>query len=282
MKNIQTILKLAIEFLQKQGMRRPRKDAEALLAHFLGLKRIELYMYHDRPIEEKELEPFRLGLRRRVKGEPLEYILGEVDFYHCQLDITPSVLIPRQETEILLDLVCKRLAGSEKVALDLCTGSGCLAIGLKKACPSLQVYGVDICPEALSVARKNGAKNGVEVEWREGDLIEPVKEVKFDLVLCNPPYISEAEFKNLDREVRAYEPEKALVSGSSGYEFFERLVRELPPVLNPGAKVFFEMGSGQGAQIFTLFSQKPWLNSLVEPDWAGHDRFFSSIFLEKD
>lgn len=270
MKNLQTVLKLTTEFLSKHEVGRPRLIAETLLAYFLKLKRIELYMHFDRPLTENELIPFREALKRAIKGEPIEYIMGEVEFYHTKLKITPAVLIPRQETEILLDMVCKALDGSEKRALDLCTGSGCLAIGLKKARPDLEVVAVDLSKEALEVARSNSA----EVEWLQGDLLQPVQG-RFDLVLCNPPYITTAEYATLDLGVRDFEPRMALDAGPTGYEFFERLAKELPPYLNGGAKVFFELGTGQGAGVLERFSQGPWETLSVKPDWAGHDRFFS-------
>lgn len=272
MKNLQTVLKLAIEFLTKHGVHRPRLTAETLLAHFLKLKRIELYMHFDRPLTEEELVPFREALKRAIKHEPIEYIIGEVEFFGVKLKITPAVLIPRQETEILIDLVAKQLDGSEKRALDLCTGSGCLAVGLKKALPNLEVVAVDLSKEALDLARQNSC----EIEWLHGDLTGPLQG-KFDLVLCNPPYVTSEEYATLDRSVRDFEPKMALDSGPTGYEFYERLAKELPAFLNEGAKVFFEIGTGQGAKVLALFSKGPWAEQKVMPDWAGHDRFFSCL-----
>lgn len=274
MKNLQAVLKLATEFLTKHQVHRPRLAAETLLAHFLKLKRIELYMHFDRPLTEGELIPFREALKRAIKHEPIEYILGEVEFYGAKLKITPAVLIPRQETEILLDMVCKQLDGSEKRALDLCTGSGCLAVGLKKARPDLEVVAVDLSKDALEVARQNGK----DIEWVHGDLTAPLQG-KFDLVVCNPPYVTTEEYGKLDRGVRDFEPKMALDSGPTGYEFFERLAKELPPYLNEGAKVFFEIGTGQGKGVLDLFSKGPWEGQKVQPDWAGHDRFFALNFV---
>jgi len=278
MKNVKTVLQLSSEYLQKHKVKKPRMVAEYLLSHFLECKRIELYMHHDRPLEEKELVPFREGLKRKVAGEPLEYILGEIEFYHCKIAVNPSVLIPRQETEILLDLVCKRMDERVKTVLDLCTGSGCLAIGLKKAFPHLEVTGVDISESALSVAKQNAEKNNVTINFLQGDLFQPVCGKKFDLVLCNPPYVSEKEFDSLEIGVKNFEPKEALVSGPTGYEFFERLSRELPQVLQSEAKVFFEIGSEQGTRVLELFSQEIWHNPRVECDWAGQERFFSCSF----
>ncbi|NGX59238.1 MAG: Release factor glutamine methyltransferase [Chlamydiae bacterium] len=271
MKDCKTILQLSIEFLTKHKIARPRLVTETLLAHFLQKKRIELYMHFDRPLVEEELIPFRKALKRAISGEPIEYILGEVDFFDVKIKVTPDVLIPRQETEILLDLICKRLDGSERRALDLCSGSGCLAVGLKKTFPEMEVVGVDLCEKALAVARQNGP----DITWLKGDLTAPVASQKFDLVLCNPPYVTEDEYGKLEESVRMFEPKMALVSGSSGLEFYERLASDLPPILAPGAKVFFEIGTGLGAAVTKIFSGGPWEDLKVEKDWAGHDRFFS-------
>lgn len=228
-------------------------------------------MNYDRPLSEEELASYRFALKRAAKGEPIEYIMGEIEFYHCKLKITSDVLIPRPETEIMLDMICKRLDGSEKSALDICTGSGCLAIGLKNSFPEMRVTGVDLSEKALAVARGNSGA----VTWLCGDLTEPVKESRFDLVMCNPPYVSEKEYPGLDSNVREFEPRMALVSGPTGYEFYERLSIELPPILNRGAKVFFEIGADQGEGIQKIFSQALWEGHALERDWAGHNRFFS-------
>lgn len=276
MKNLKSILELATDFLKKNEIHRPRLAAETLLAHFLEKKRIELYMHFDRPMIEEELIPFRAALKRVVSGEPLEYVIGEVEFFDAKISISRDVLIPRQETEILLDHVVKSLDGSEKRALDLCTGSGCIAIGLKTVRPEIEVIGVDLSEKALDVARQNSS----DVEWLHGDLTGPVQGQKFDLVICNPPYVTEAEYEKLSLLVRDYEPKMALVSGPSGLEFYERLNRELPSILAPGAKVFFEIGTGQGERLIKIFSNPFWRDLKVEKDWAGHERFFFLSFNE--
>lgn len=272
MKTLQDILRLSIQFLEKNKISRACLTSEMLLAHFLQLQRIELYMYGERPLEEEELGPFRQALTRVIKGEPFEQVIGNVEFFGAQIALSPSVLIPRQETEILVDKIHEQVKGR---VLDLCTGSGCIAIALKKARPELEMVGADISKEALSLARQNGEKNGVDILWLEGDLTEPVKGKQFDTVICNPPYISEKEFGALSTSVRNFEPKIALVSGPTGDEFFERLEQELPPILAPGAQVFFEIGAGQGDTLLSIFSNDPWEGGELSTDWAGHDRFFS-------
>lgn len=280
MRTLGDILNLSIQYLKDHNIDRPRRMAEELLASVLKLKRLDLYMQFDRPLLEQELQLYREFLKRKVKGEPLEYILGEVDFFHCRIHISPDVLIPRQETEILLDMVCKRLREMDlknKTAWDICCGAGCLAIGLKKALPELEVSASDISPKALEIAKKNSLANEVDVLLLQGDLLTPFAQKKADIVLCNPPYVSDPEYASLDRGVKDFEPKRALVGGPTGLEFYSRLAAELPPYLNPGAKIFFEIGTGQGNAVKSIFNASCWKVKEVERDWAGHERFF---FLE--
>ena len=277
MKTLKEVLTLAADYLKQRKVAQARLAAETLLARLLQLQRIELYLYFDRPLEEAELVVFRHYLKRASQHEPIAYILGEVEFYHTTLRVTPDVLIPRQETELLLDRVCKSLEGNEKRALDLCCGSGCLAIGLKKAHPHLDVVGVDVSEAALKVARSNAERNQAPVTFIQSDLVKELRTQKFDLILCNPPYIKTDDYLNLEPSVKNFEPKMALVAGSSGYEFFERLKEELPQVTTSGAKVFFEIASGQGEGVKALFSSPSWGSARVEHDWAGHERFFFLI-----
>ncbi|MBS0625870.1 MAG: peptide chain release factor N(5)-glutamine methyltransferase [Verrucomicrobia bacterium] len=277
MKTLGETLKLSASYLQERKIGEPRRQAEDLLAHVLSLKRIDLYMQYDRPLEEKELGILRELLKKRGKGEPHEYIVGETLFYGCKIRVDRSVLIPRPETEILVDLIGKKISG-KKVLWDLCTGSGCIGISLKKAFPELKVVLSDISPEALAVAKENARINEVDVECREGDLLAPFAGEKADYVVCNPPYISSKEYLTLDRSVADFEPKLALVGGERGDEFYGRLARELPAYLNAGASAFFELGTGQGEVVKNLFSDPLWTQRELKKDWAGHDRFF---FLEK-
>lgn len=270
MKTVITVLKLASDFLSKKGIKKSRLVADTLLAHYLKIKRIELYLQFDRPLEEEELLQFREGIKRASTHEPVDYILGELDFFGCRIKVGPGVLVPRPETEILFEHIDRCLEGSEKKALDLCTGSGCIAVALKTRHPNFEVFAVDLSPDALKIARTNHK----EVNWLEGDLTAPVKGEMFDLVVCNPPYIKASEYRKLDLNIRQFEPKMALVAGESGLEFYKRLAFELPPILNSGSKVFFEIGSGQGESVKKIFSNKIWKNHEVFSDWAGHDRFF--------
>ncbi|MBI2810028.1 MAG: peptide chain release factor N(5)-glutamine methyltransferase [Candidatus Melainabacteria bacterium] len=276
MKTLGEVLTLTVDFLKDKKVARHRRVAEELIGHALKLKRMDIYMQFDRPMAETELESLRALLKRAVKGEPVEYIIGHVQFYHCQIAVNPDVLIPRPETELLVDQACRQLTES-KTVWDICTGSGYIAIALKKAHPHLTVVASDISEKALELAKANAAMNEVEVELLLGDLLAPFAGRKADAVLCNPPYISSKEYLTLDRSVLDFEPKGALVGGEDGLEFYRRLEKDLPAYLNPQAKIFFEIGTGQGNALLSLFSGGRWKGGRVEKDWAGHDRFF---FLE--
>ncbi len=275
MKLLREILQQSTDYLQKRHILKPRLSAELLLSHLLQIKRLDLYLQFDRPMEERELSCYRALLKRRALGEPLEYILGKIEFYHCTIELNRDVLIPRPETEILLSLVCKQITDpNRKIALDLCTGSGCLAIGLKKHFPGLTVIGSDLSAKALEVARTNAANNQVHIDFVESDLLQGISQNSFHYVLCNPPYLALEEYEILHREVRDFEPAQALIAGKTGLEFFERLSEELPSYLEESAQLFFEIGSSQERILTQIFQHSHWKNVQIKRDWAGHPRFF--------
>jgi len=280
MKTLLEVLKLTEQFLRKKEIPRAKRLAEDLVAYALRCGRLELYMAYDRPVDDRELELVRDGLKRSLLGEPLEYIFKQVQFFHCPLNVTPSVLIPRQETEILLSKIVAGIKDSDlegKVAWDLCTGSGCLGVGLKRARKELSVVLSDVSQEALEVAKSNVHLNNLEIECRLGDLFAPFEGEMADFIICNPPYIAEAEYPLLDRSVRDFEPRLALVGGGTGFEYYERVARDLSRFLRPGGKAFFEIGTGQGEAVLNIFLSAGFSCCRVEKDWADHDRFF---FLE--
>lgn len=281
MKTIRELISLSSQFLREKGIAEPRREVEELLAAALGLKRIDLYLRHDQPLEEKELEVFRGWIRRKAKREPLEYILGKTSFYGCEIALNPSVLIPRPETEILVDLIVKELQGQDlsgKELWDVCSGSGCLGIAIKKALPSLRVVLSDVSPDAARLCRENACLNGVEVEVLSGDLLEPFEGKKADFIVSNPPYISEKEYEGLDVSVAQFEPKLALVGKNGGYEFYERFASCLSFFLKEGGKAFFEIGYQQKEGVTKIFSTHFWTRFSVKQDWSRLDRFF---FLEK-
>ncbi len=280
MKTIKGILDLSTDYLEERGITHARRAAEEILGDALEIKRLQIYTEFDRPLDEEELAACRERLERRGKGEPIAYIGGEVEFYDCRLQVNRSVLIPRPETEILVDRIAKDLQDVKgKTLWDLCCGSGCIGIALKKKFPDLNVILSDICEEALAIAKANAERNGVEVRCLHGDLFDALPKEQVDYLVCNPPYIAENAYTTLSPEVRDWEPRTALVGGQSGLEFYQRLAKGLPSVLREGGFAWFEMGTGQGEEIKQFFSYPPWKERRVAQDWAGHDRFF---FLAKE
>ncbi len=277
MKQLGEVLNLSVKFLEGKGVPSPRRDVEELLAHVLGLKRLDLYLQFDRPLEEEEISRFREYIKRKAAREPRQYIQKEVEFLGCKIGVDPSVLIPRQETEILVSHILEEVPDTPRVVWDVCTGSGCIGIALKKKKPSWTVVLSDLSEAALDLAAKNARLNQVDLTLLQGDLLNPFKGQRSDLVVCNPPYVSLEEYASLELEVRGFEPKSALVGGVSGLEFYERLEKELPSFLNPGSKIYFEIGSGQGGKLLTLFSNFKWKEGRVRSDWSGRDRFFDSL-----
>lgn len=280
MKTVLEVLNLSTDHLTKKGIQQARRQAEELIADALSLNRLELYTQFDKPLTDDELKRCREYLGRRALKEPLQYIRGFVEFYGCKIKVNQDVLIPRQETEIFVDKIAaevKKQGSVGKVFFDVCAGSGCVGIALKKKFPDLTVVLSDISIKALGLARENALQNGVEVETVLGDLLQPLRGRKCDYFFCNPPYIAEKEYENLEPEVKLFEPKLALISGFTGLEFYEKLSQELPGFLKNLAHLFLEIGHAQGTAVSNLFSSAPWKNCRIEKDWSSHDRFF---FLE--
>jgi release factor glutamine methyltransferase len=213
-----------------------------------------------------------------MNHKPLAYIEGEVEFYHNKIKLNQNVLIPRQESEILIFYALERLKNvSEGTLLDLCTGSGCLGLAIKKAKPLYHVILSDISPKALEVAKENATLNGLDVEVLQGDLFESVKGRKFDFLVCNPPYVTEDEYEVLEPSVKDFEPKLALVAKDNGLYFYKKIAEEIPSFLNSGGLIFFEIGKDQGQGVMSFFDNPRWKKKEVIKDWAGHDRF---VFIE--
>lgn len=256
----------------------PRKTAEFLLGFIIGASRSDLYLLSDFVPREEDRNQFISYVERAGKGEPPEYIVGKISFYGCEFEVGPDVLIPRPETEVWLDAAAKEIVpGKPAIVWDLCTGSGCIGISLKKKFPFLSVSLSDIEEKALAVAGRNAFRNGVSVELLSGDLFSPFLGKKAHYIFCNPPYITKEEYEFLDPSVKNYEPCSALIGGETGLEYYRRLSEGFSDFVYPGVKLFFEIGAGQGDSVKKLFSGHPHKKMEVFSDYAGHDRFF---FLE--
>lgn len=282
MKTIRDVIQLSTDYLMKKGISQARYEAEWLLADVLHQNRLQLYLNFDRPLTDSELTLCRERLLRRGLREPLQYIKGEVEFHDLQLKVTKNVLIPRQETEILVSLIAKELEKStlkDKVLWDLCCGSGCIGISLKKKFPELKIFLSDISQEALLIAKENAQRNGIEVSFLQGNLFEPFLGQKADYIVCNPPYISQSEYENLDPEVREYEPKQALVSGPTGLEIYSLIAQDLKKYLLSQGNLWLEIGYQQADAIGSIFQAKNWDQYKIIQDYSGHNRF---IFLENE
>jgi len=281
-KTVLEVVNLAVEFLSAKGVKNARREVQDLFSQRLGIRPMDLYVQFDRPMQEAELVLFRSDLARRAKGEPYQYICGEVEFFDCRLNVSNKVLIPRQETEILVDKIAQHLAGESlqgKVLWDVCCGSGCIGIAIKKRFPELAVVLSDLSADALAVAARNAEQNDVEVTLRQGDLLQPFAGELADFFVCNPPYISEEEYPALDIEVRGFEPKMALVAKDDGLDFYKRLGLELAAHLQPQGKAWLELGHAQGLDVEKIFKSGLWQQMQLSKDWSGHDRFF---FLENE
>lgn len=191
------------------------------------------------------------ALQRRIQGEPLQYILGQADFYGLTLRVTPDVLIPRMDTETLVQQVLEKAPPQARV-LDVCTGSGCVALAIRHERPDCAVAAVDLSPAALGVARKNGEALGLAVDWRLGDLCAPFENERFDVIVSNPPYVSQTEYEALSPLVRDHEPPMALLAGPEGLDLYTRLIPQAAALLRPGGWLCLEIGSAQAQQVQAL------------------------------
>lgn len=236
-------------YLAEKGVEQGRLDAEHLLAHALGTTRLQLYLQFDRPMDAAELAAFKPLLLRRGKREPLQYVVGRAAFRELELAVDPRVLIPRPETEVLVDVVLEWARGkSDLDGLDVGTGSGCIGLSLLTEGPFRRVVAIDRSKEALAVAGANAAAAGVGERWdaRAGDLWAPLAaSERFDVIVSNPPYVAQGEAPGLQPEVRDWEPAGALFAGERGLDVLDALVAGAGDRLRPGGLLAMEVGLGQ-------------------------------------
>lgn len=271
-----SLLRWTTTYLEEKGIADARLNAELLLSGALGLKRLDLYLQFDRPLRPDELAAFKARLVRRARHEPLQYIAGEAEFRNLRLRVDRRVLIPRPETEQLVGAVLEWAGGrSGLTALDVGTGSGAIGLSLATEGPFAAVVATDISAEALEVARDNLriAAPGAAVELRHGAGYGPVRGVRFDVIVSNPPYVGESERASLEPEVREWEPAVALFSGNDGLEAIRELVAEAPDHLRAGGLLALEIGSGQALEAARLVAERgAFHESTVLKDVAGRDR----------
>ncbi len=272
------LLAWASEHLQQKEVSAPRLSAQLMLAAALDCSRLDLFLRHDQPLAEDELAAFKRLLLRRREHEPLAYILGRREFYGLELQVGPGCLVPRPESEHLVEQAAKRLAEMPAPrVLDLCTGCGAVALALARELPAAQVVAVDISAKALGYARTSAAELGLDgrVSWLKGDLYDPLAASGgfFEAITANPPYVASAEMAALPREVRDYEPAEALDGGPDGLAFSGRIIAGSRAFLRPHGWLLVELGAGQGEAASRLASQAGIFQSVeTAPDLAGHQR----------
>jgi release factor glutamine methyltransferase len=272
---VRRVLGWTAPHFEKLGVDAPRLTAELLLAHVLETSRVRLYTDLDRPLETGELAAFRALIERRSAGEPTQYLTGRREFYGHSFRVDPRVLIPRPETELLVEAVLRALPPDvEARVLELGAGSGCVAVSIALGNPRSRVLATELSAEALEVARANASALGVadRVEVRQGDLFQPLTSGdRFEVVVSNPPYITRAELLGLPADVRC-EPGLALDGGEDGLDVIRRIVTGARAWLAPGGLLALEIGDGQGPRVRSLLEAAGYGQVRIERDLARHDR----------
>lgn len=275
------VLRWAAEDLARRGLEdSPRLDAELLLSHAIGLDRVQLIVDSARPLAAEELARYRELMVRRRRSEPIAYILGEREFYGLRFSVNRHVLIPRPDTETLVNVALGRTRGRHLHgrAIDVCTGSGCVAIAFAKERPTWQVTGTDISEEALAVARHNALRLGTiwNLDFRLCDLLADVgAERCFDLIMANPPYVPDAEIPTLSADVKNHEPHGALRGGPDGLSLIRRLVKAAPALLAPGGVLAIEVGAGQAERVAKGLKAYGFSEVQQERDYGSIERVVS-------
>ncbi len=272
------VLNSSRELFEKRGVDSPRLDAEVLMASALSVERVMLYARYDQPLLPAELEKIRSLVKRRANGEPVAYILGEREFYSLPLHVSNKVLIPRPDTETLVEVALERIATiKDPRILDVGTGSGAIALALKKERPDAVVTASDVSSEALAVARQNAARLGLELRCLESDLLASI-DGPYELVVANLPYIPSAQLPSLMREVKNHEPALALDGGPDGLALIRRLIADLPRVMAPGGIVALEAGHDQLEAVAALLGEASLVEIRVKKDYGGQPRVASALW----
>jgi release factor glutamine methyltransferase len=274
-KTLLEVLQSTTAYFTKHKIENPRLNAEHLLAHTLGLSRMDLYLEFERNLAENELGPLRDLVKRRGQGEPLQHLLGTVEFCGHTFAIDKRAMVPRPETEELVELLLSEIRGqrSDVRIVDVGTGSGVIALSIAKEFPEAKVYAVDISEDALSLACENAERRGLNerVGFQKGDLLESLSE-RFDLIVANLPYISMQDRHLLSREV-LHDPEVALFGGPAGDELLRKLIEQAPAHLEPSGLLALEIGLDQGEGLSDFLRQKNFHDIESKKDYSGITRF---------
>ncbi|MDD5134399.1 MAG: peptide chain release factor N(5)-glutamine methyltransferase [Phycisphaerae bacterium] len=285
---IQKLLDWMVGYFAEKKIDSPRLTAEMLLSFVLGTQRIELYMHFDKVIEKPKLDKLHSLVKRCIAAEPVQYLVGSCEFYSMSFKVCPDCLIPRPETELLVERAIEFLRtrtdlGSQNVC-DLCTGSGCIAAAIAKNYPNCKVIATDISEKALAVAAENIAKYKLadRVKILEGDLFEPIigqlDVRRFDLIVSNPPYVSRAEYENLDAKVKNYEPALALDGGADGLDIYRKIIARAAEHLKPAGAMILEIGYSQGEAVKKMLEDAEGFGRVtIEKDFNNNDRIVTAV-----
>lgn len=257
------LLDWTTRYFEQHGTPNPRLDAEVLLGHLLEKSRLQLYLHFEMPVFQEHLTPYRELIKKRIEHTPVSYLTNRKEFMSLDFYVDERVLIPRPETEQLVETILTEKTGNSERLLELGTGSGVIATCLAVHQPEWEIIATDISEPALAVARKNAETHTAHIKFLTGDLFEPVKainpagNIRFDWIVCNPPYVKKTEWDTLSPEVRDYEPEIALFAGDDGLDVIRRLIAEAPEYLAPNGKLILEIGETQADTVQTLIDAEP-------------------------
>ncbi|MCC6326914.1 MAG: peptide chain release factor N(5)-glutamine methyltransferase [Acidobacteria bacterium] len=281
MESIASLLEAGSEVLRNAGIPDPRREASSLMEHAIGRRRAFILAHPEHVPGADEKSSYREFIRRRSDREPFHYITGVKEFFGLEFSVSPAVLIPRPETEILVERAILRLSGREKPRFcEVGVGSGCISIALLANLPAAEAVGLEISPDAIRMARTNSIEHGVasRLDLRESNVFEALGHgEKFDVIVSNPPYVPAADLGGLQPEVRDFEPHQALTDQMDGMSIIQRLIHEAPAFLNREGTLMFEFGFAQGEQVRGTFSPEIWTELTFQDDLQGIPRIAAAI-----
>jgi release factor glutamine methyltransferase len=270
-------INLSTQYLNQKGIESPRTNAELLLADILNCKRLDLYLSFERPLSEDEVQKYREQIKRRGNFEPLQYVIGKVEFYGLELKVNPSVLIPRQETELMVENILNQFQKEEKlIILDIGSGSGNITIALAVNLPSSKIVSTDVSEEALQVAKENSERHmaSERIKFVKHNILKndlssfPM----FDIVVSNPPYVSKESYSTLQKEIKNFEPGIAVTDEKDGLTFYREITAKVCTKLKENGKLFFEVAHGQREEVVEIMTKNNFKNIGVIKDYQNIDR----------
>lgn len=279
------VLQEATTFLINKGIEDARLNAERLMGHLLNLSRIDLYVQFEKPMTQAERDAYKILLKRRAEREPLQYILGETEFMSLSFKVTPDVLIPRPETEVLVEIVIDFIKDKSFRILDIGTGSGCIPVSLAHYLKDIQITAWDVSKKALEVAAGNAQQNKVSerIRFEQTDILNFNPDgQKYDVIISNPPYILEKDWDGLQPEIQNHEPKIALSDGGDGLTFYRKISKVAPSMLKAGGQLFFEIGDSQSESVCQILEDNGFININMTSDLNNIPRVIQGEKYEKE